>query len=447
MEQRLGIFPYWALSFDAMGRLISPRHDVLLSEVASGTLTDMFVFAHGWNNDTREARTLTERFFREIELVLASRKVQPLVGNIGVVGVLWPSKRWADEDPAPRGGAASVRPTNSDSELVQDLKVVFPAPEQQQALDEMAHLLQEHPPNMSSLSRFQELMAIVATQPDAGDAPEDNGEAQGLLELPAERVFERFADAAPQRRSGGVALSDPFKRLWGGAKEAARQLTYWQMKRRAGLVGKIGLGPVLGELWRGQPRLRLHLAGHSFGARLVSFALAGLPDEVDRSPSPVKSMALIQAAFSHFAFAKSLPHDLARGGALAGKASRVDGPIIVTHSRHDLAVSELYARASFATRDDAAFLVNPGFRWGAMGCDGAQGVNASEVRLGPVGQTYPFGAGKFVNLNGNRVITKGKFPTGAHSDIFYPQIAWAVVAAAQIAIHAADGAPATRIER
>lgn len=443
MQKKLGTFPYWELSFDAGGRLTSPREEDFVSEVAGGTLTDVFIFAHGWNKDAREARTLTERFFREIELVLASPKVRPLVTNLGVVGVLWPSKRWADEDTAPRGGAASVRPAHSDADLLRDLKDVFPAAEHQRALDEMAHLLQERPRNMAALTRFQELMAVVATQPDAAAAPEDNGEAQGLLELPAESVFERFADAAAQRRSGAVGLDDPFKRLWGGAKEAARQLTYWQMKRRAGLVGKIGLGSVIGRLWRAQQELKLHLAGHSFGARLVSFALAGLPDEIDRGPSPVKSMALIQGAFSHFAFAKSLPHDLARGGALAGRAARVDGPIIVTHSRNDLAVTEFYARASWSTRDDAAFLVNPGFRWGAMGCDGAQAVNASEARLGPVGQVYPFSAGKFVNLDANRVITKGPFPTGAHSDIFYPQIAWTVVSAAQIAVREARGASAT----
>ena len=154
-------------------------------------------------------------------------------------------------------------------------------------------------------------------------------------------------------------------------------------------------------------------------------------------------MTLVQAAFSHFAFANSLPHDVARGGSLAGRASRVDGPIIVTYSRHDLAVSEFYPRASLATHDDAAFLANPGFRWGAMGCDGAQAVNASEVRLGPVGQTYPFAAGHFINFDANRVITKGKFPTGAHSDIFYPQIAWAVVAAAQLALHGPTSAATT----
>ena len=142
MERRIGKFPYWEVSLDAQGRLATPTQDTLVSNVAGGTLTDVFVFAHGWNNDAREAQMLTERFFREIELVLASPKVQPRAANLGVVGVLWPSKRWADEDLAPRGGAASVRPAYSDSELIRDLKEVFPAPEQQQALAEMAHLLE-----------------------------------------------------------------------------------------------------------------------------------------------------------------------------------------------------------------------------------------------------------------------------------------------------------------
>src|SRR4051794_2500415 len=131
MEQRLGTFPYWVVSFDALARLTSPRRDTLVREVASGMLTDVFVFAHGWNNDAREAKTLIERFFRQIELVLAAPKVHRQLANLGVVGVLWPSKRWADEDVGPRGGAASIRPAYSDGELLRDLKDLFPAPEQQ----------------------------------------------------------------------------------------------------------------------------------------------------------------------------------------------------------------------------------------------------------------------------------------------------------------------------
>ena len=55
------------------------------------------------------------------------------------------------------------------------------------------------------------------------------------------------------------------------------------MKNRAGTVGRNGLGPLLGRLPAG---VRVHLVGHSFGARLVSFALAGLPAGARRPCGP-----------------------------------------------------------------------------------------------------------------------------------------------------------------
>src|SRR5206468_5672338 len=162
---------------------------------------------------------------------------------------------------------------------------------------------------------------------------------------------------------------------------------------------------------------RSHLIGHSFGARVVSFALAGLPVDAaaKSSASPVKSLALLQGAFSHFAFADSLPQDPKRSGALKGMATRVDGPIIVTHSKKDLAVGKYYPYASLAGRQDAADAADPLYQWGAMGHDGAQAVDASEDTLGKVGKTYPFAGGKFVNLDGNAIITTGDPPSGAHS--------------------------------
>src|SRR5262249_32460313 len=149
---------------------------------------------------------------------------------------------------------------------------------------------------------------------------------------------------------------------------------YWQMKKRAGRIGQTGLGPLLGRLAGAQPDLRIHLLGHSFGARLVSFALAGLPD--GGMPSPVKSLFLLQGAFSHFAFAQELPYDPARGGALAGMTARVDGPLVVSFSSFDTAVGDLYPLASIVAGDDASAIPNVLFRWGAMGHDGAQAVDA-----------------------------------------------------------------------
>ena len=77
--------------------------------------------------------------------------------------------------------------------------------------------------------------------------------------------------------------------------------------------------------------MRVHLVGHSFGARLVSFALAGLPAGLE--PSPVKAVTLLQGAFSQCAFAPRLPFDADRRRR-AGRAccDRIDGPLAVCFS-------------------------------------------------------------------------------------------------------------------
>ncbi|HET9557027.1 MAG TPA: serine/threonine protein kinase, partial [Actinomycetota bacterium] len=324
-------------------------------------------------------------------------------------------------------GGLAAEASPADPVLVEDLKDVFEGDQQRQALDELARLLEERPEDPAALARFQTLMGELAGAPDAEAAGEDQGEL-ALLDDDPEEVFGRFADAVPQTSEGGPAgIGDTFGRLWNGAKEALRQLTYFEMKKRAGVVGKQGLGPLLGRIHQADPELRIHLLGHSFGARLVSFALAGLPDGAG---SPVKSLYLLQGAFSHFAFADALPMDRSRGGALKGMAARVDGPLVASFTVHDLAVGKLYPLAALSSRDDAAGLEDRLFRWGGIGHDGAQAVDATVVTLGPVGTGYPFQKGRFVNLDGNAIVNRGGPPSGAHSDIFHPELVWAGLVAA-----------------
>jgi hypothetical protein len=425
--------PHWEVSFDERGKANQGEIDTLLAELSGRNLTDLFVFSHGWNSDRRQARRLYQLYFQQVPGLLARSGGQARVGTLGVV---WPSKRWADE-PEPTatadgGGAAGLgdgppAPPASDAALVEDLKDVFAGDDRAQVLDELARLLEERPDDPAALARFQSLMGELAGAEDAEAAGEDQGE-QALLEDDPEEVFGRFADAVPQTGEGGAAgIGNPFGRLWNGAKEALRQLTYFEMKKRAGVVGKQGLGPLLGRIAQADPDLRIHLMGHSFGARLVSFALAGLPDP---ARSPVKSLYLLQGAFSHFAFADALPMDRSRGGALKGMTARVDGPLVASFSVHDTAVGKLYPLASLSSRDDSAGLEDRLFRWGGIGHDGAQAVDATVAPLGPVGTGYPFSRGRFVNLDGNAIVNRGGPPAGAHSDIFHPELVWAGLAAA-----------------
>ena len=429
--------PHWEIGFDEHGKADQGEVDALLAELPGKDLTDLFVFSHGWNNDRRQARRLYQLYFQQVPGLLGRGGGQ--AARVGTLGVVWPSKRWADEpEPTGDGGggggaaglgdaAAATAAPADDTALVEDLKDVFEGDQQRQALDELARLLEERPEDPAALARFQTLMGELAGAPDAEAAGEDQGEL-ALLDDDPEEVFGRFADAVPQTGEGGAAgIGDTFGRLWDGAKEALRQLTYFEMKKRAGVVGKQGLGPLLGRIHQADPDLRIHLLGHSFGARLVSFALAGLPDGAD---SPVKSLYLLQGAFSHFAFADVLPMDRSRGGALKGMAARVDGPLVASFTVHDLAVGKLYPLAALSSRDDAAGLEDRLFRWGGIGHDGAQAVDATVTALGPVGTGYPFQKGRFVNLDGNAIINRGGPPSGAHSDIFHPELVWAGLAAA-----------------
>ncbi|HEX8928350.1 MAG TPA: serine-threonine protein kinase [Actinomycetota bacterium] len=429
--------PYWEIAFDERGRPNAADADALTAGLPAQGVTDLMMFAHGWNNDRGQATTLYRRFFEQVPGLLPGGAAP----GLGFAGVIWPSKRWADESiPGGGGGGAAglaeAGPAPGDKALVADLADVFTAPEQRAALDELGELLATRPDDPAALARFQALMAELSREQDARQAGEDEGETALLTDEP-QAVFGRFAQAVPAPagaagEGGAAGLGSAFSRLWNGAKEALRQLTYFEMKKRAGVVGQQGLGPLVGRLAATVPDLRVHLIGHSFGARLVSFSLAGLPDPGAGS-SPVKSLLLIQGAFSHFAFADALPDDRRRGGALKGMVRRVDGPLATTFSVHDLAVGKLYPLASLSSHDDAAGVADALFRWGGMGHDGAQAVDATVADLGPVGSGYPFRPGRFVNLDGNGVVTAGPPPSGAHSDIFHPELVWAGLAAAGLA--------------
>ena len=63
-----------------------------------------------------------------------------------------------------------------------------------------------------------------------------------------------------------------------------------------------------------------------------------------------------------------------------------------------------------------------------MGSLGAFNVEAADARRGR--HQYPFKAGEILNLDASDVVIEGDSPSGAHSDIFHPELAWVVAAAA-----------------
>ena len=169
-------------------------------------------------------------------------------------------------------------------------------------------------------------------------------------------------------------------------------LTYYQMKERAGTVGRGGAYDVLRQVRDRCPDIGLHLVGHSFGARLVTAATAG-PE--GKPPLQPDSLSLLQAAFSHYGFAQHW--DNVHDGAFRMVVTNhlVSGPVLITCTQNDLAVGYAYPLASLLKNQVAAGLGDKNDRFGGLGRNGAQKTpEASAGRLLEVGGSYAFSVGQ-----------------------------------------------------
>jgi hypothetical protein len=377
------------LSLARDGRLVNPRPlDTLQQRLAAST--DCFLFCHGWLNDQAEARDGAQRFFGHLDSALRplGERVVPLR-----VAVHWPSKPFANGD-TERGatrGQPSFDPLAGVSELVR------------QQPDLLSRLI----------SPVCEL--------EVPSAPEEELELDALL---------RLARDGAQR--GGRTRS-PFYAL-----------SFWLMKRRAGQVGeRLGrelLAPAFAALGDYAPRL--HLIGHSFGAKLVSSAvLGGLWST---------SLVLLQAAFSAYAFAEEVPGPKRPGFYRPVITERmVTDRIVALRSDHDRALGRLYPAATWNDQVDRA----PGrgrrrpvrevVARRAMGAVGALGAGAVEMDLVTVLNTgLPRGV---TTVDGSRVVAKDEWLIGAHRDIYHDEIATLVLLAAGLLTGSPAGLRAHRL--
>ncbi|MFD4244783.1 serine-threonine protein kinase [Streptomyces sp. NPDC058525] len=454
----IGVGPYAELTFDSEGDVDRGS----LAAVARIEATDLLVFAHGWNSDRSTATRLYERFFAPFPGL-----VGPGV-RLGYVGVVWPSMRFSDE-PIPdfeeRGALAEPGfGTALDPGTRRALGEFWPGREAE--LDRVAELLEERPESEAAFIEFGALVrelagvdvvdvAEVTDTTDTADAaggadPAGTAGAAGTVDAavlmpsaaPVPAVFaedvlevcralaEALGEAGGPAGGAGerpLAFGGGLRPLWNGAKELLRQATYYKMKKRAGVVGERGLGPVLTELAHRRPGLRIHLIGHSFGARLVSFSLRAVPDGARH----IGSLTLLQGAFSHYVFSDRLPHDRNRAGALGGLQRKVDGPVVACHSPHDTSLRVFYPLASRMAGDSAG-LLGLDERWGAIGHDGVRAVAGAPRLTLDTALREGVPAAGCVSVDAGSVVRRGGAPSGAHSDICHAELARLVVAAGRM---------------
>ncbi|MFB7590619.1 serine-threonine protein kinase [Streptomyces sp. NPDC056169] len=426
----MSVEPYREITFDKDGDGPAGQSAALAALARQG-VTDLVLLAHGWNSSPSGATRLCSDFFAPFPGLFG-----PGV-EAGYAGVIWPSMMFTDE-PVPDYRA-----------------LVTVLPEKEPVLGRLAELLALAPADEAAFAEFGELLRELTGV--SGGAEGVSGVAEPVPEfLVADpvAVCALFTEAL-EGRGAEEGFGEGLKRYWKGAREALRQATYYVMKRRAGRVGEFGLGPLLGEVARTAPGLRVHLVGHSMGARLVAYALRGLPE----GARPVASVTLLQGAFSHYAFAARLPHDPRRSGALRDMQRRVRGPVVACYSRHDTALGVMYPLASRLAGDSESLAGPAGGRtagpaggpaavpaggasgspaggpsvgllgsddprWGAIGHDGVQAVPGTARRtVADVPYEGVPGSG-CVNVDAAEVVR-------SHTDIRRPELARVVVSAAR----------------
>jgi hypothetical protein len=447
MKELSGI-PYGEVQFTKDGAIFdSSEVEDLLQVLATTAATDLFVIAHGWNNDMDDARRMYEAFFQRVREVLDTDRVPgAATRRYAVLGLLWPSKKFSEAE-LTAGGAAGLEDVDSDEAIAGQLGLLdqlLDDPAASAQLDQARQLIPRLEDSPESQRRFAELVRGVVS-PAAQD---DEDASTTFFDLPPDDLMDRLGetiltdDLPPaDGDGGGAAALDPMAAdralttdevaaaglldfFRGGPRAAARNLlnftTYYQMKDRAGRVGQGGAHQVLQRVRAAEPALKLHLIGHSFGARLVT-ALAVGPS--GQPAQRTDSLSLLQAAFSHNGFA--FHWDGTRDGLFRRMVTDhvVSGPVVITCTRNDQAVGIAYPLASRIARQTASGLGDRNDPYGGMGRNGAQHTpEATDAFLLPVGQAYELQPARLHNLNADDFIAN-------HSDICKNEVAQAVLSA------------------
>lgn len=386
--------PLYLLSFDKTGWLRDPSTvEDLVQRIHSKDFSDVYLLSHGWNNEFNFAVELYRELFTGY---LKMRRRMGLTGGHRpvFVGTVWPSTAlvlpW-DAAPAMAGGAdaaeterdivASALPERDRAEFERLAK----APELDRAAAmTLASLLVPAFDNAGADSE-------IAAKPAAGDSA-TSGSTPGAADV--FRLWTEVQTAKPQT-SGQTGSRSPFPPDSDDedpALESALSLnsfdprnivrlaTVRQMKDRAGTVGANGLAPVVGRLLEASAanKTRLHLLGHSYGAKIILSAALYAPP----TPTKFSSILLLQPAISCFAFGTNVFGAPITGG-YRPVLDRVARPIISTFSTHDRPLRwffQIAVRRSSDLAEQKTAAIPPS-RYCALGGFGPQGLDSGSTTI------------------------------------------------------------------
>lgn len=431
-------FPYSVVEFDKNAKALSSP------SIPEGT-TDLLVISHGWNNSRVEAEQLYSKLLANFADVT---KGDPLFAErkLAVIGIIWPAKKF-DSDFMQKasiqaGGAAAAGDDSDASQAsmhaaVERLAALYV--DRGDKVEELRKLLPHIEDNQNAQEDFVETLRELLGRDDtehAIPAPDDAGQtiaaedsADVFFHASPANVFQNVSDAdvvntQDPDQIGAVedghaaGLGSLLSKAAKAVNDLVNLTSYFEMKKRAGTIGALGLAPLLDQL--AGKVVRIHLVGHSFGGRLVTAAAA------KSTTNKLHSMSLLQAAFSHNGFSRTM-NGFFRS-VIDGQ--RITGPILITHTKNDKAVGVAYPIASRLGRQISDTLGDREDKYGGLGSNGAMKMEQDEVNLGmakllPSQSQYAWKAGKLHNLESSEFIRDPE-NGDAHGWVFVPEVAWAI---------------------
>jgi hypothetical protein len=375
--------PFVWLEFDKDGNLSDATVIATLRQSLDGSgASDLVVMSHGWKTDQADAWDLYEPLWTNVTQSLAGA-IDPK--KIVVAGVSWPSKAFqTDFDAASVSPVVAqtldVKPDPSDGDLPEDLLRAllddYAAFTGRQDVKQAALAIMGGYDDVSAAVFLAALKGSVSApaSPDlelAGDlASLSQKPSDVLLSLTTPPTNMKIANGAGAPLGLGQVLNGVLQGPRAAIGRALNQFTYFEMKTRAGTVGTALGAKLLPQIPPTSPT-RLHLIGHSFGARLVTAAADALSPAANTTLS---SLTLLEGAFSQNALSSSFSGGSKGAFATILSDAKVSGPITISHTHNDSACTIAYALASRLSRDTTQALGDANDIFGAMGGNGAQNI-------------------------------------------------------------------------
>lgn len=424
----------YLLRYDKRGALQSPHtFEALKREISTTGATDVFLFSHGWNNVFDQAVARYDSFIRGYMAQRAEFGLPTPPGYRPVlVGVIWPSTSFVMPwEQGPKIAAAPGQVSDDAEEMTRLLtEELAPA---DAAL--FAELVDGGQPLGVDQAREAATALTTALSFDGDDgssgAPSVDDIMSGWMALNGDALEPVDPDefgTVGKAVTDGVAVAG----LTFDPRDLLRMGTVWTMKARAGAVGATGVSSLVQfvlnlEDTDAAPAPRLHLIGHSFGAKVVLSSL-GIGDTPRRK---AHSVLLLEPAINRWCFAPSVIGTGQPGtpGGYHIVFERVRKPIFATFSVHDQPLHEFFHLAIRKAGELEIAAVGDVERFGALGGYGPNGLDGSAVErpaieAGSGPYVYPDSA-LVVAIDGGVDLVHGAAIKN-HGDVSNPATWWAL---------------------